>query len=792
MAPHPNFSQDVVTGPSLLALVAQFRLEDVERYEKTLPAGEPTWVLDLVRSAKNSLQHGTVRSGADGLWDISGKADVPGSARVAAALFASVAEVDLDEVPAAIARLQAMQDELTNGSSSSVSPLAFGLLNLQIASRQFEVFDYAAAVQTLKRVRKYSFQPAESETFPVSLGVGWDSRTVLRDIQEAISAHALELGARMEGFQGTSWVDVVKSRAPWPDYRGRVPGATRDRKLVEHWFDEAVGASRGRRTIFREDPIITPALESLLVAELTGNVNGFMRERSALAQVRILQHEGTAGRDGSWDVQEALRLFRRSRSRDNLKNTLELIYLQGPDAALLGDAQLILQRSSFPVDVTSADLAVMSFAAQFLSQEDLGRAMDAALAFILSPMSTPGSQAMDERGAWSAIAKLLPGSGKDRQVAQAALEAVRNGRISLDLVESDLLRVLENLDWRLVDSETVTAWRQWGEQRAATEPTDDLARLAGSIENPVDHALRLREIPTPDVAEYLVRHFDDLREVPEDVLQIAEENCITTIQQVRDEALGGLVSFKAVDTGEVSIIFAKLFSRPRVWAAVAELLTDENVAREPKERALQRIAEYGPTVVPKDAQQQLRSKWAGVIESKLQDVFFADGDHSRQFAQAYRAGAALGILSRDETIAKGTELSCSNHPGDRLAACDLLPEAGAALEEWEWSQLLLLQLAQDKDALVRSRAARSLASICTVKTGISSLVESAVVKALYSDGVHVPLMTLHGLQKITHSGQTLEGDEVVAAVRWLQSGHRARVVREAADHALNAQHPDVS
>lgn len=788
MAPHPNFSQDLVTGPSLLALVAQFRLEDVERYEKVLAAEEPSWVLDLVHSAKDSLQHGTIRSGAAALWDIAGKVDVPASARVAAALFASVAEVDLDELPVAVSSLHVLQDELTNNSWPNVSPLALGLLNLQIASRQFELFDYGSAMQTLENVQKYSFEPAQSGPFPVSLGIGWDSHTVLHDIQEAISAHALELRARMEGFQGTSWVDVVKSRASWPDHRGGLPAATRDRKFVEHWFDEAVGASRGRRTIYQEDPIIKPALESLLVAELTGNVNRFMRERAALAQVRILQHEGAGAGDGLWDVQEALRLFRRSRSRENLKNTLQLIYLQGPDAALLGDAQLILKRSSFPTDVTSADLAVMSFAAPFLSPDDLGRAMDAALGFILAPMSTPGSQTMDERGAWSAIAKLLPGSGKDRQVAQAALEAARNGRIALELIENDLLRLLENLEWNVVDPETVTAWREWGEQRLASEVTSDLGRLAGSIGKPIDYASRLRGIPPSNLAEYLVRHFDDLGEVPEETLQTAEDSCITAIQQIREEALRGTLTLKSVDTGEISLVFAKLFSRPRVWVAVAELLTDRNVARELKERSLQRIAEYGPVVVPEEAQQRLRSKWAGVIESELQDIFFSEGDDTNQFAQAYRAGTALGILSRDETISIGTELSCSKNPADRLSACDLLPEAGAAFEEWEWSQLLLLQLAQDRDALVRSRAARSLASICTIKTGVSSLVENAVVKALQSDGIHVPLMTLHGLQKITHSGKTLDGNEVVAAVRGLKNNHRARVIRKAAEHALNPQH----
>ncbi|MFE5836723.1 hypothetical protein [Arthrobacter sp. NPDC056493] len=790
MAPHPNFSQDLVTGPSLLALVAQFRLDDVERYEKVLSPQEPLWVLDLVHRAKDSLQYGTVETGAGGLWDISVKPDIPPAARVAAALFASVAEVEMDEVPAAIANLQSLRDELTTSNPRSTSSLALGLVNLQIASRQFELFEYNAAGQSLETVLNHVSQTEESEAFPVSLGIGWDSHTVLQDIREAISAHRLELAARMEGFQGTTWVDVVKSRAPWPDYRGRIPAANRDRRYVEHAFDEIVGANRRRRTIYHTDPMITPALESLLVAELTGNVNAFMRERAALAQVRLLQHHRAVDASNFWDVQESLRLLRRARDKDHLKNVLELIYLQGPDAALLGDANAILRRSSFPNDVTLADLTVVSFAAQFLDQEDLERGLEAALAFIQSPRSTQGSQVADERGAWSAIGKLLPDSGKDNQVAQASLGVVISGRLSLDLVEGELLRVLQNLNWKAVDPQTVDAWKVWGSKHASDRPSNELARLASNIQAPLDYAAILPKIPQSALAEYLVRNYEALKDVSEEVIESAEVDCISTLQGIREEAIRGVFTLKSVDPGEVSVIFAKLFRRARVWTAVAGLLTDKNVARELKERALQRIAEFGASVVPTDARGLLKNAWSGVIDSKRQDIF-SDGDADRQFTEGYRVGAVLGIFSRDEIIAKGTEISCSSISEDREAACDLLTEAAAVVDEWEWCQLLLLQLAHDADARVRSRAARSLASVSTIKTGISALVERAVVEALESDGINIPLMALHGLQQITHKGDGLESDEIVAAVERLKNGHAARVIRKAADHALNPEHREI-
>lgn len=788
MAPHPNFSQDVVTGPGLLALVAQFRIGDLERYEKALSPDQPQWVSELVQGAKSTLLISELKGGVDTLWQLSANNEIPATARVAAALFASVAEVELDEIPRAIDKLLQLHDELLRDISTSVSSIALGLLTLQIASRQYELFDYAGAAQSLEKTRGYSSKTLRSDAFPVSLGIGWDSRTVLLDVQDALSAHARELGARMEGFQGSSWVDVVKSRASWLEYRGRLPGATRDRKLVQHWFDEAVGANRGRRSFHREDPIITPALESLLVAELTGNVNGFMSERTALAQIRVLQHDRNDDGNSFWDVQEALRLFRRSRSRDNLKNTLDLIYLQGPDAALLGDAKMILERSSFPNDVASGDLAVLSFAAQFLSHDDLKKAMDAALAFLDSPKSSAGSYAMDERGAWAAIAKLVPASGRDSQVAKVTLQTLKNAKISISLVESDLLRVLESIDWQTVEPGIIAAWRQWGEQKLAEEPSDVIAHKAKTIGEQMDYAALLKDTPPSDLAEYLVRHFDDLHDVAENTLRTADDYCISSIQRIQNEAVNGVTTFQSVDSGELATIFAKLYDRPRVWIAVAEMLTDGNVAREMKERSLQRFAEYGRTVIPEDVQKNIRDQWEGVILSKAQDFFFSNGDVHHQFAQAYRVGAVLGVYTRDETMAKATELSCSNSPDDRLAACQLLPEAGVALQEWEWAQLLLLQLFEDKNALVRSHAAKSLASISTIKNGISRLVNQAVVKALHSDGIHVPLMALHGLQKITHSGQALLNGEVKDVVQNLSGSHGARIIRQAANHALDGEH----
>ncbi len=783
VAPHPNFSQESVTGPGLLALVAQFRLKDMDRYEAALPDGSPPWVMDLVRAARKSILVESVRSGADELWAIANLDAAPPTARVAAAIFAAVAEVELDEHNRAVEGLLNVANDLRT-LTSSVNGVALSLVHQQVAARQFELFEYDAAMESLARVSDYLALDDRWDAFPVSLGISWNAEVVEGDVRTAISDHCLELRARIEGFQGTAWVDVVKSRSSWPDQRSEASSAARDRKFVEQTFEQWIG-SRGKRRVWsNRDPIITPALESLLAAELSGDVNAFMQRRESLAQLRILRNSDNPDSESIWEVQDSLRLLRRSRSRESLKRALDWIYLQGPDSALQRDASTILQRDGFPHDVSAFDLLVLSAAAPYLSPESIASSMDSALSFLTSPRGAPGSRPEDERTAWSAVVRLLEESNRHDEVAKKALDAAKKSSF-LQLIEGDLVRLLDTLDWDAVESEVVTGWVTWGQENYDQTDAKDLAHRAIHVKKSVDHNVVLQGLSGMDQVLYLLRHKDDFRAVPPETVLVAETVCLESLARIREEANNGATSFGSTDSGEVSTIFAHMYSRPLVWEAVAAMLTDPRVARELKERALDRIADYGSEAVPETVQASLRSNWMAVLESENVEAFFSDSNAEPKFAEAIRAGAVLKILTRDDAIATVTALAGSRVTDDRTAAAEILPDAAAAHGDWEWAQLLLLQLTQDSNATVRSQASRGLAWVGTRQTGISPLVRAALTESLQRGGIRTPLLTLHGFQRLNTRGNWLEyGDEIVSLVKNMSASHPARVVRRAATQVL--------
>lgn len=786
IAPHPNFSQSEVSAASVMALVARCRPSDLERYTELLPEDPDEWASELVDASKRSVLIGSIRQGADDLWKFTERGDLPMGARIAAAMFAAVAEIELDEYPSAIQRLDALAARLEDPSSAS-SSLASALLHQQIAARKYEVFDYAGALLSLGLVDALLTAEGSWDPFTVSPGIGWDSDLVQDDIREAIASHCRELRARVEGFEGTTWVQVVKSRATWPDLRGELSAASRDRKYVEHLFEETIGPRKRGRTFRNEDPVISPALETLLTAELCGDVNAFMKGREALAQVRILRESEATKEEDTWEVRDSLRLLRQARAKDSLKRALEWVYMRGPGPALLEDATMILGRSGFPSDISELDLMVLASAAPYLDLDMVQRSLGGALSFIRSPRLAARMRHIDERAIWNAVVTFLPETGLHQEVAEAALEAV-NGNFSTDLIEGELLRLLETLNWDAVTQTTVMGWRSWGELNKDDKYHAQLAVRASKVAAPVRHDLVLDSMPESGLPLYLVAHHDELPGIAPSVVARAESACIAALEEIRESASHGSMSFGGTDSGELATLFARLYESTKVWHAVARFLTDAKVAQEMKARSLIRIADYGQSTVPEEVASIMRSNWASIIDSELRGVFL-EPDPSSKFAEALRAGVVLHILSRNEAIAAATEMAGSISADERTSAAELLPDVSSSHQEWEWGQLLLLQLTRDIDPTVRSQAARSLALVGKVQTGISPLVYSALLNSLRSGGIRVPLFTLHGLQRMATSDEWIHySDEVRYEVSKMTTEHPARIIREAARHVIDRSH----
>lgn len=781
VSPHPNFSEDTVTGPGLLALVSQFRLRDLDRYSELLPEDEASWVMELVDAARRSVLRETIREAADDLWKLCQRIDLPLDARLAAALFASVADVEVDELGRAISNLLGFEAAMSLLPSSRTAGLAQGLLRMQIAARQFDQVDYGSAMATLDEVERSLLEEGEWEQFPVSLGISWGSSAVLDDIQTALSTHVLELRSRLEGLGGKTWVEVVRSKSSWLDFRGEVVAGARDRKYVESSFEKRVGSSSHRRTIVSSNPITTRALEVLLLAELTGDVNGFMNGRVALGQLRILQEVDKVQDAEPWEFQEALRLFRKARSKDGLQRTIDSIYLQGPEEALIADARLIIQRSDFPIDATAFDLMVLGAASHYLGTEELERSTDAALEFLSKPRSVPGSEIADRQNALRSIVRLLPESGKNEDTASVVLATIKSSH-SLDVFERDFLQIMDVIDWDDVAPATVEAWRGWGERHAATaESTSELADRSRYLFRERDHEEILNGMPESDIPLHLALHSEALDDIPPETLKAAVTISSSDLRQIRADARAGHMRFGGVDSTEVAVLLAAAFDIMSLWNEVIELLADKDVPQELKERSVSRIVELGPTLSG-EVQEKLRASWGLLMESPRQG-FFVDPDPSLQFTDAVRLGVIIKALTKDEAVAWGTELACSRSAVNRRSACELIRDIAETHEEWTWAQILLLQLIHDTDANVRPAAAKNLAVVGPQKTAVSSLVTTSLLECLDSGGIRIPLMALHGLQRVGEQVETY-GRDLVRKVSTLASSHEARVIREAARRVL--------
>ncbi|WP_369745197.1 hypothetical protein [Paenarthrobacter sp. AMU7] len=789
VAPHPNFSQDNVEASGLLALVARCRPDDLQRYSDLLPLSEADWAVRLIDAAKRSVILGSVRRGADDLWTLTRNETMPVEAAVAAAMFATVAEVELDERATALLRLEPLKKRFTSGSSRT-SALAAALLHQQIAARKFEMLDYAGSLDELNYVETFLAVEGEWSQFTVSHGISWNSDLVSQDIWESLTSQSRELRSRIEGFSGETWVKVVKSRTSWPDMRAGFVSASRDRKYVENAFETRIGSRKLGRTFRNEDPIISPALEALLTAELRGDVNEFMKGRESLAQIRILREAENTSSSSAWEIQDGLRLLRQARAKESLKRSLDWISMRGPDIALSKDAELILGRSSFPSDITEFDLLVLSAAAPYLGTTDLSKSLKATTDFLHRLREAPRPVHVDERILWSSMVKLLPETDLDDLVARRALLAFAD-QVSLELVESDLVRLIEAINWSIVSRETIDEWRAWGKSHLGREALASIPSRAVNVHLPADHARQLLSASDSDLALYLVSNSQELFDVDSAVIARAEHTCISDLQKIRDSAKQGMISFGDTDSAELSTVFAHIYGRQRVWTAVAAYLSDSSVPRELKARALTRFAEYGKDGIPIEAASILQSNWENLMGSEVRGIF-SEPDESSKFTEAIRAGSVLHIIPKDQSLAEATELAGSLSPDERVAAAQMIPDIANAYAEWAWSQLLLLQLSRDVDATVRSHASRSLAVVGSISTNITPLVSAALLTALRAGGIRVPLLTLHGLQKAAASGQWNDySSEIRSEVHRVSAEHPARIIRLAASHVEEHKHTDL-
>lgn len=778
LGPHPNFSRDVVNGPSLLALCSDGRVGDTERYQARLGEEVRQWEIPFVDTCRQSLFAETQAESVLGVAEFVMRSDLPLGARVAAALYASVGYSEMDQPEVSVRILcELAEDPTTYALDTGSSALCHAALQQQIAFRAYEAGEDAAAGNAASMVERILATRGRLvfESFPVSKGISWSSRQVQRDIAATLRANSMRIQSQLEGARGGKWVGVVRRRPGWIEHRIDGKALGRGEAFVAEEFEKRINSISARRTIGGADEVIREGAAADLGAELAGDLGRALSARQALGQLLILRDA-----DDDWAIAEGVRLLRHADSQNALESALRWIRWRGPNAALRGSAERILGRPSFPARIGRGDLAILRYAADLLGPEQLAVAIEAVPNHLGASGLRGGGGWKRREEVWSTIARLVPGSRLDDAVAKDALEFMESEHLDVTLVAA-MHAVLAAVDWAQVESATIDGWVAWARERVVHVDFDDLAYEIIMRLVPGDYAEAVLLRTDLELALAAVNNPELANELNGAAIARATQACVAALSGVRREAGEGVTSFGGPDPSELSAAFLARFPNDELWGALGDVLSDPRVDAQKKSRGLDRLV-VSRVEIPPSVLEQLRSAWPHVAAVPSDDPFSASVVLPHLPA-AIRAGAAFGILDRQELLSSVIELAASQVPVGRVEAARCVPVVVSNCGALEWGQVLLLQLSRDPDPLVVSEAASGLALVCSLPGGLDELVGARLTELLDSEGTLAPLSVLHGFQRALTDdaeGFRFPEDKVSA----MAQGHPLRVVRGAAGEVL--------
>ncbi|WP_157510202.1 hypothetical protein [Frondihabitans sp. Leaf304] len=741
ISPHPNFGQKEITPASKLALVTEFRVwTERARYEVISSAPNDDLELALVEQAAKSLENTHQAEAAEELWRLAFDTRLIPGARVAAALYASVAYGELELANEAAQRVIDLAPQLRSTDMNVKSP-SFGILMAallqQLVTRLQDSSRFREAEEYTREILRVLPAPSanEYEEFEVSKGISWGSSRVQKDVIVSIREHAWATRSSLEGMSGNLWTRVVRSRQGWIDSRIRSRAGAANETVMENDFEATFESLSGKRTFGKATPA-EKGYASLLLAELSGHP-GLRNERESLGKILMLAMPTSV-----LMAQEALRLLRQSQRVTGLQPAVTWIRNQGPTQALVFEAQSILQRAARAEGMTEADLVLLEAAAEFLAPEDLSSGVRAVLTFPQTERvwGKVGWSVYDRM--WKTLARLLEGSNNQDDVASQAARALIAHEVN-DVLAGSLSDVLNTLEWEALSDSTRNLFLEW--LKTPSSPDVDLRTIRALVSK----RLGVDETPPSDYQglERIVWYLDQESPGSEGNDALIETYGMELGRRLRDEAKqaqAGVVSFGGLNTGEVAAAFAERFEDAALWRNLSRYLANQGVDNALKERALERIAAR-PTQVPAAARKLLANAWPTIVDAPQTDHFLTPSPLP-VFPAALRAGGALQLLTEQQAMERVMQLAAYNSKG-RVEAARSIPFV-LPLGDATWGHVLLAQMSYDESPEIRGAAGRSLVLTSNLDTPLSSQVISRVSELLASDGIRVPLAILHGFQQL--------------------------------------------
>lgn len=784
ISPHPNFSKTQIRPQEALALITEYRFHrERERYEIHYPAKQ-SWARDLIDAAARSVVGETQREGGADLWDLAEEERLPVGARVAAAVYAATAWGELEEADIAAERLDRIITNVGLSASAPSSALSIGVLAQQRVLRLFDSSQYSAAGDEARRVLAATPRARERgyEGFIVSDGISWGAVRVQVDIAAAIRAHATSALSSVEFLSGQTWVQVVRARRGWIDYRMRGLAAERDSLAVRDAFEAKLESTSGTQHFMRTGPV-EAGYESLLVAELSGNPAAVSHNREQLGKILLLQNRLT-----DHDAREALRLLRQGRASKPLQSALTWLRNEGPTSSIVGQATAIMDRAFRAGWVTEADLLVLESAAEFLDSDQRALAIKAAFNALTTEMLGRQADWSSHDKVWRAVGRLAPEAHDQNFIAERALEYTATPDRLFEPLTSRLADVLNDLQWESITSGVIEAWREWATTLA--DGTNGELAAAGSREEEIRvlrevvlrHTANLPESapeePSLQRAAFLA---DNGVPAGEDIgLRATSVFLVNALRNEAAQARMGAISFGGYSTAEVAVAYAIQFTDMEVWQAVTDHLTDENVDGALKASALDRIARFADRLPP-EVTHEIRSRFAHVLNSPRKAGLFRSTS-GPVFAEALRVGGALGALGPVEIVQSVMQLGAGD-TGSRVQAAKTIPFVIRAADA-TWAHALLLQLSLDANPMVRAEAAAALVRTLRWDSSLRAQVRERVSELVTSQGVRIPFFTIQAIRAEARDA-SLDIEFLRPALAAAAAESSPRIVARAASLALD-------
>ena len=786
VAPHPNFMDaELVTPPSLLALLVQQRLRDFERLAKIglTSADSEVSVLnpdpvqaELVLLARASFDVSRQREGAEGLRTLAANRSLEPGARAAACLMAAVAFSELDEHPQLLDDLIALDRSLGDHPPPDVR-LIKAVIVQQAAMRKAELGQSSAhealrALELLDGLRAQDFS-----VFRTSKGVSWRSSQTMSQILISLRATSESHAATVRReVMFRDWRRFVRAPAPVLPLRVERAANSANWEFVKQQFAQESGSTT--RTLFSEDPIEPPCYSVLLHYELMGDLGRSREWRTRLGMIRVLRWVAGAGDDVVPAYQDAVRLFRQAEDLDSLDHALRLVRARGPLESLARDARQVIRNRLQPDTLRLSDLAVLAAAAPVLPRTEARRALSGVLEAldVFLPAKGRGVQLYAVRAdrGWTAAVALATTARRQDDVAAALLKAAEQAPAD-ELLERALVRAAWGLEWEGVSRATLSKWRRWLEQ-AASAISFAMRDVIGT-QLGVGVGFDQSEPLTLDRIASLLNASIGSREVPPRAIVKRSASIVSqALRDTQQQARSGVYSFGPASTADIAAGIGLYWTASEVWEPLAELLSDPAVNPGDKSAALDRLAEPDASV-PGEFVSAIQSALPDVLDATVLDPF---SESFTPLPSGLRFAARHGLLDDNALHARVFELVASPLTAARAEATRTLSLMARLRDVSGWVTVLALVLSADRDALVKAEAGRCLATLAGRSKYMTASIQRRLDELLRSDGLLVPLLVLRGL-----SDQRALGPPLLDTIQAIARSHPAHGVRIQAEAVLS-------